>query len=63
MLIIAENIELKQWRNETKEEILESLKRADEEIKNGQTISHEVWISQRNEKLKKYKDEADKNIK
>ena len=62
-MIIAENIELKQWRNETKEEILESLKRADEEIKNGQTISHEVWISQRNEKLKKYKDEADKNIK
>lgn len=63
LLIIAENVEPKQWRHETKEEIFESLKRADEEIKNGQTISHEVWVSERNERLKKYKDEADKNIK
>ena len=63
LLIIAENVEPKQWRHETKEEIFESLKRADEEIKNGQTISHEAWVSERNERLKKYKDEADKNIK
>ena len=35
LLVISKTIEPKQWRNETKEEILESLKNADEEIKNG----------------------------
>ena len=43
LLVISKTIEPKQWRNETKEEILESLRKAEEEIKNGQTIPFENW--------------------
>lgn len=62
LLVISKTIEPKQWRNETKEEILESLKRAEEEIKNGQTIPFEIWKAERDERLKKYRDEANRNI-
>lgn len=49
------------YRNETKEEILESLKQAEEDIKNGNTISFADWKKQRDGRLKKYKNEADRN--
>ena len=62
LLVISKTIEPKQWRNETKEEILESLKRAEEEIKNGQTIPFEILKAERDERLKKYRDEANRNI-
>ena len=54
LLVISKTIEPKQWRNETKEEILESLKNADEEIKNGKTIPYETWKLERDIRLKKY---------
>lgn len=41
LLVISKTIEPKQWRNETKEEILESLKRSEEDIKNGRVYSYE----------------------
>ncbi|WP_312083903.1 hypothetical protein [Epilithonimonas hominis] len=62
LLIIAEHVEPKTWRNETKEEILESLRKTEEEIKNGQTIPFETWKSERDARMKKYKDEANRNI-
>lgn len=51
------------YRNETKEEILESLKKAEEEIKNGNTIPFSDWKKMRNERLKLYNDEAIRNTK
>ncbi|MCS3532187.1 hypothetical protein [Chryseobacterium sp. JUb7] len=62
LLVISKTIELREWQNETKEEILESLKRAEEDIKNGNTIPFETWKSERNARLKKYKDDADRGI-
>ena len=56
LLIISKTIEPKQWRNETKEEILESLKRAEEEIKNGQTTNFYDFVNERRERLKILKD-------
>lgn len=55
LLIISKTIE-PQWRNETKEEILESLKRADEEIKNGETTDFYDFVAERREKLKILRD-------
>lgn len=63
LLVISKTIEQREWRNETKEEILESLRNSEEEIKAGKTIPHDVWQSARDERMKKYKDEADINIK
>lgn len=63
LLVISKTIEQREWRNETKEEILESLRNSEEEIKAGKTISHDVWQSARDERMKKYKDEANRNIK
>lgn len=51
LLVISKTIETKQWRNETKEEILESLKRAEEEIKNRTTNFYD-FVAERREKLK-----------
>lgn len=51
LLIISKTIE-PQWKNETKEEILESLKRAEEEIKNGETTDFYDFVAERREKLK-----------
>jgi len=62
LLVISKTIEPKQWRNETKEEILESLKRSEEDIKNGRTIPYETWKSERDERLKKYKNDANRGI-
>lgn len=50
------------YRNETKEEILESLKKAEEDIKNGNTIPFSEWKTSRDERLKKYANEANRNI-
>lgn len=55
LLVISKTIE-PQWRNETKEEILESLKRADEEIKNGETTDFYDFVAERREKLKTLRD-------
>jgi len=62
LLVISKTIEVKDWRNETKEEIIESLRKSEEDIKAGRTISSEVWEAERNERMKRYRDEADRNI-
>ena len=55
LLVISKTIE-PQWRNETKEEILESLKRAQEEIDNGETTDFYDFVAERRERLKTLKD-------
>lgn len=62
LLIIAKNVEPKTWRNETKEEILESLQRSEEQFERGEGIPHEVWKAERDERMKRYKKVADKII-
>jgi len=57
LLVISKTIEPKQWRNETKEEILESLKRSEEDIKNGRTYSYEEVKERSKKRLEKYRDE------
>lgn len=59
LLIIAKNVELREWRNETKEEILESLKRSEEDIKNGRTTSFEDFKKEREIRMQKYQNEED----
>lgn len=58
LLIISKTIEPKQWRNETKEEILESLKRSEEDIKMGRVTSYEDFKKERDARLEKYKNEG-----
>lgn len=55
LLVISKTIEIKEWRNETKEEILESLKRAEEDIKNGRTTDFYEFVNERRERLKSAK--------
>ena len=56
LLVISKTIEPKQWRNETKEEILESLKKAQEEIDNGKTTDFYNFVAERRERLKTLND-------
>ncbi len=56
LLVISKTIEAKQWRNETKEEILESLKKAQEEIDNGKTTDFYNFVAERRERLKTLND-------
>lgn len=56
LLIISKTVEIKVWKNETKEEILESLKRAEEEMKNRKTTSFYEFVNDRRESLKSLKD-------
>ncbi|WP_379969848.1 hypothetical protein [Epilithonimonas sp. UC225_85] len=55
LLIIAEHVEPKNWRNETKEEILESLKRSEEDIKNGRVYSYEEVKERSRQRLENYR--------
>ena len=55
LLIIAQNVEPKIWRNETKEEILESLKRSEEDIKNGRFYSYEEVRERSRQRLENYR--------
>ncbi|MCU7616966.1 hypothetical protein NZ698_07135 [Chryseobacterium sp. PBS4-4] len=56
LLVISKTIEPKEWRNETKEEILESLDRAQYEIDNGTTTDFYDFVAERRAKLKVLKD-------
>ncbi|REC51643.1 hypothetical protein DRF62_16980 [Chryseobacterium piscium] len=62
LLVISKTIEPKQWRNETKEEILESLKRSEEDFKNGKGIPGEVVLENMKKRIEKYKEDALRNI-
>ena len=66
LLSIGKIIEPKIWQNETKEEILESLKRSEVDIKNGRTNTIEDLKIARNLRLElykeKYKSEEERNI-
>ena len=62
LLVISKTIEPKQWRNETKEEILESLKKAEEDFKNGKGIPGEVVMENMKKRMEKYKENALRNI-
>lgn len=55
LLVISKTIEPKQWRNETKEEILESLKRSEEDIKNGRFYSYEEVRERSRQRLENYR--------
>lgn len=57
LLAIARLVDQTRWRNETKEEILESLKRGEEDIKAGRYYTQDEWLQMREERLKKYRDE------
>ncbi len=57
LLEIAKAVEVKEWRNETKEEILESFKKAEEDCKNGKGIPGDVFMSRLNQRLAKYREE------
>lgn len=52
LLNIAQHCEPKEWRNETKEEILESLKRSEIEIQSGTTTDLHQFVNERRRLLK-----------
>ena len=55
LLVISKTIEPKQWRNETKEEILESLKRSEEDFKNGRVYTYEEVKERSRKRLENYR--------
>jgi len=55
LLVISKTIEVKQWRNETKEEILESLKKSEEDIKNGRVYTYEEVKERSKKRLENYR--------
>jgi len=62
LLIIAQNVEPKIWRNETKEEILESLRKTEEDFKNGKGIPGEIVLENMKNRIEKYKQDALRDI-
>lgn len=58
LLIISKTIEPRQWRNETKEEILESLKKSEEDIRNGKGIPGEIVLENMKKRIEKYRKDA-----
>lgn len=62
LLIISKTIEPALWRNETKEEILESLKQTSEDFKNGKGISGNLVIENLNKRIENYKKDALRNF-
>ena len=55
LLIISKTVETKVWRNETKEEILESLNRSVEDFKNGRIHTYEEVKERSKKRLENYK--------
>ena len=56
-ILILKTIEPKQWHNETKEEILESLMKLEEDIKNGRVHDYQTVMEEARNRLQKYRDE------
>ncbi len=59
-ILILKTIEPKQWHNETKEEILESLMKLEEDIKNGRVHDYQTVMEEARNRLQKYRDEKQK---
>jgi len=57
LLIISKTIEMKEWRNETKEEIRESLKRSEEDFKEGRVHDYQEVMEAARKRLEKYRNE------
>lgn len=57
LLVISKTIEVRQWRNETKEEILESLNKSEEDIRNGRVYSYEEVKERSKKRLENYRNE------
>ncbi|KQT17556.1 hypothetical protein ASG31_09140 [Chryseobacterium sp. Leaf404] len=55
LLVISKIIEPKEWRNETKEEILESFLRAEEDFKNGRIYSYDQVKERSRKRLEDYR--------
>ena len=55
LLNIAQHCEPKEWRNETKEEILESLKRAEEDMNNGRYHTYAEVKERREKRIEMYR--------
>ncbi len=62
LLNIAQHCEPKEWRNETKEEILESLKRSEEQFRNGNGNDGKAVLAKMKNRLEKYKKDALRTI-
>uniref|UniRef100_A0AAU6WMC8 Addiction module toxin RelE n=1 Tax=Chryseobacterium endophyticum TaxID=1854762 RepID=A0AAU6WMC8_9FLAO len=60
--MISKTIEVKEWRNETKEEILESLKKTEEDFKNEKGIPGEIVLEDMRKHLENYKAHALRNL-
>ena len=58
LLNIAHHVNPKTWRNETKEEILESLKRSEEQFKRGEGLDGKVVMAKMKQRLENYKKNA-----
>lgn len=58
LLLIAKNVEIRVWRNETKEEILESLKRSEEDVKNGRVHDFYEVMDATKKRIQKRRDES-----
>ncbi|MCY0969414.1 hypothetical protein [Chryseobacterium wangxinyae] len=57
LLVISKTIEPKQWRNETKKEILESLKRSEDDFKNGKVHDFQEVMKNARLRLETYRNE------
>ena len=62
LLIISKTVEVKVWKNETKEEILESLIKTQEDFENGKGIPGEIVLDQMRKRIENYKNDAIQNF-
>ena len=58
LLVISKTIEVRQWRNETKEEILESLRKSEGDFRNGKGIPGEIVLENMKKRIEKYRKDA-----
>lgn len=57
LLVISKTIEIKEWKNETKEEILESIERSEEDFKYGRIHSYDEVRERSRKKIENYRNE------
>lgn len=62
LLNIAQHVNPKTWRNETKEEILESLKRSQKQFDEGRGLNGKVVVEEMRKRIENYKIDALRNI-